>query len=329
MPESFASETEELATPAPAPAPQLAGRDIPLLGERQALAVTLQRTVGNRATTRLVQRGVLEGIKRTLGMEYALTIGTETVLVKSDGDAQQARSIIDSISNTYGIAVDSLKGATATKDAYANAPQAERDKIAARPWRLRELVAVKKALDHYAPILGKARESSARSGTAQEITTLGKVTTSITVNTASGVADPGTLGEFYKSAGAFSIYRSSEGSSPDFPGNVDKQIEATTTHEIAHGLMEYMLDPFMKASGFWLDKNTKSGAADAEAPPTKYANTNATEDLAESVMLYFVDEARLRSSAPKRHGAIKYEVAKWTGAGDFPTPSPRATAAVG
>ena len=37
----------------------------------------------------------------------------------------------------------------------------------------RDLIAVKKALDHYAPILGKARESSSRSGAGQEITTLG------------------------------------------------------------------------------------------------------------------------------------------------------------
>jgi hypothetical protein len=300
----------------------------PSAPDHVAMARSLQRAAGNRATTQLVQRGLFDGIRRTLGLQYSATIGSEQVLVTSRAEEQRARAIITEICGTYGIAVDSLKGATATKDHYANAPQAERDKVAARPWRLRELVAVKKALDHYAPILGKARKHSARSGSDQEITTLGKVTTSITVNQAEGVADPDTLGEFYRSSSTFSIYTSSETSTVDFPGDVDKQIEATTTHEIAHGLMQYMIDPFMQASGFWLDQNTKSGTAGAEAPPTKYGNTNAREDMAESVMLYFVAEDRLKSSCPKRHAAIQLEVLKWGGVGDFPTPDRHPTTAL-
>lgn len=324
-------ETEtERRQPGAAAAALTSAEHLPLPANGGVAAVLgLQRSVGNRATAQLVQRGLFDTIKKTLGMEYPVTIGTETVLVRSDADKARAQTIIDDASSKYGISVNSLKGAAATKDAYANAPQAERDKIAAMPWHLKELVAVKRALDHYAPILGKARATSTRSTVAQEITALGKVTTSITVNTATGTADPGTLGEFYRSASTFSIYKSSESSTVDFPGNVDKQIEATTTHEIAHGLMDYMTDPLMKASGYWLDKNTKSGAADAEAPPTKYGQTNASEDMAESVMLFFVDEERLKTKCPKRHSTLKTAVAMWAGLGDFPTPSPTATTAIG
>lgn len=274
--------------------------------------ITLQRTAGNRATARLLLRA-----------PYTATVSGESVVVDDKPQEEKAKAIVDEIATKYGISVDSLKGAKATKDHYAKAPAAERAKIAAIPWHFRELVAVKKALDHYAPILGKARKHSTRKGATQEITALGKVNTSITRNTASGVADPNTLGEFYGSDSTFAIYKSSETSTEDFPGDVDRQIEATTTHEIAHGLMTYMIDAFMAASGYWLDQDTKSGKADAEAPPTNYGKTNAREDMAESVMLFFVDEARLKTSCPKRHAAIQAAVDGWAEPiGDFPVPDP-------
>lgn len=314
-------------------APDRAVRDGPAppaatMRRSEALAVGLQRSAGNRATAQLVQRGLFDPIKKALGMAYAASIGTETVYVQNKSEETRARAIISEISTRYGVSVDSLKGATATKDHYANAPKEEREKVKAKPWAFRELVAVKKALDHFAPILGDSRKLSTRSGSDQEITALGKVTTSITTNKATGVADPGTLGEFYKSEKTFAIYTSSETSTVDFPGNVDKQIEATTTHEISHGLMYYMIGDFMAASGFWLDENTKSGTADAEKPPTKYGNTNAREDLCESVMLYFVDESRLSTNCPKRHAAIKRAVDHWQVVGDFPTVDPHPATAV-
>jgi hypothetical protein len=295
--------------------------------------LALQRAVGNRAMAQLAQRApsgtAAPPAAHAPGAEYLVVVSGEPVLVRSDADEQRAKSIIDTVSATYRISVDSLKGVKATKDHYANAPQAERDKIAAIPWHIRELVAVKKALDHFAPILGQARSYSTRGAAAQEISTLGKVNTSITKNTAAGVADPDTLGEFYGSSSTFAIYQSSETSTEDFPGDVDKQIEATTTHEIAHGLMHYMIDSFIAATGFWLDEDTKSGTSDAEHPPTDYGNKNAREDLSESVMLYFVDEARLKSSCPKRHAAIREAVTLWAApVGDFPTPDPNATTAM-
>ena len=128
----------------------------------------------------------------------------------SVAEETEAKTIITTIRDTHGIAVDSLKAATATKDAYQNAPKKARDKIKALPWRMKDLRAVKRAVEHYAPILGKARATSKRSKAAQEATTLGKVNTSITEDTKKGRIDPGTLGEFYDTDRAFAIYKSSE-----------------------------------------------------------------------------------------------------------------------
>ena len=41
--------------------------------------------------------------------------------------------------------MDSPKAATATKDAYQNAPKKARDKIKALPWRMKDLRAVRRA----------------------------------------------------------------------------------------------------------------------------------------------------------------------------------------
>ena len=44
-----------------------------------------------------------------------------------------------------------------------------------------------------------------------------------------------------------------------------------------HGLLAYALDDYIKATGYWTDRNTKSGTAGAEAPITSYGDTNAAE----------------------------------------------------
>jgi hypothetical protein len=282
-------------------------------------ALLLQRQIGNRATAQLVARAK----KRNA------TVEGETVIVTSDAEESEAKTIITTIRDTHGIAVDSLKAATATKDAYKNAPKKAVDKIKAIPWRMKDLRAVKRAVEHFAPILGKARATSTRSAANQEATTLGKVNTSITEDTKKGKIDPDTLGEFYSGDRTFAIYKSSESNREDF-SSVEKQIEATTTHELAHGLMYYMINDFMAATGgYWLDEDTKAtgkSAKKAEKPPTAYGRTNAREDLCESVMLYFCDEKRLKRKCPKRHAAIDKAVKAWVApAPATPAPTPATT----
>ena len=168
--------------------------------------LVLQRQIGNRATAQLVARAATT--KKT--KKHPVVVEGESVIVPSAAEETEAKTIITTIRDTHGIAVDSLKAATATKDAYSNAPKKARDKIKALPWRMKDLRAVKRAVEHYAPILGKARATSKRSTAAQEATTLGKVNTSITEDTKKGRIDPGTLGEFYDTDRTFAIYKSSE-----------------------------------------------------------------------------------------------------------------------
>ena len=282
----------------------------------------LQRQIGNRATAQLVARAATT--KKT--KKHPVVVEGESVIVTSAAEETEAKTIITTIRDTHGITVDSLKAATATKDAYQNAPKKARDKIKALPWRMKDLRAVKRAVEHYAPILGKARATSKRSKAAQEATTLGKVNTSITEDTKKGRIDPGTLGEFFDTDRAFAIYKSSETRTPDF-SNVEKQIEATTTHELAHGLMYYMIHDFMRATGgYWRDEDTKANKKGAEKPPTTYGRKNAREDLCESVMLYFCDEKRLKKKCPKRHAAIDAAVKAWTTPTPTPKPKPKPTA---
>ena len=280
--------------------------------------LVLQRQIGNRATAQLVARAATT--KKT--KKHPVVVEGESVIVTSVAEETEAKTIITTIRDTHGITVDSLKAATATKDAYQNAPKKVRDKIKALPWRMKDLRAVKRAVEHYAPILGKARATSTRSTAAQEATTVGKVNTSITEDTKKGKVDPQTLGEFYDTDRAFAIYKSSETNREDF-ANVEKQIEATTTHELAHGLMYYMINDFMTATGgYWRDEDTKANKKGAEKPPTAYGRKNAREDLCESVMLYFCDEKRLKRKCPKRHAAIDAAVKAWTTPTATPAPTP-------
>ena len=136
------------------------------------------------------------------------------------------------------------------------------------------------------------------------------------------------------------MYKHNETSTVDFPGNVDKQMEATAVHEIAHGVFRYALPGFVSTLLFWLDEDVPTKIAGAEAPPTNYGAKNAREDLSETVMLYFVDPGRLKKGngaaaglpgnpCPVRCALIEGLVKGWTpkppkpppaNMGDFPLP---------
>jgi len=313
------TEEREGERPQP-PAPAQAGVDAVLAAQRSA---------GNRAVAALLQR---EGDGATVA-PYVATIDGEKVEVASKDEEAEAKQIIEQIEKQYGIEVASLRGAAAVRKNYPSAPKDVRKGVKTTEWKMKELRAIGRALAHFAPILGEARKKSKRKGAKQEITSVSKVAQSIDVDDPSGVLDTTTLGEFFEDQKNFSMFTAGTDSEVDFPGENEKQLEATAVHEIAHGLMEYALDDFIKATGYWRDKNTKSGKADAEAPPTAYGDTNASEDLSESVMFYFVDEQRLLDGdgsaaagapgnpCPKRWQAIHELVTKWAPQiGDFPLP---------
>ena len=340
-------ERERRRPEPPAPAPPAPTTNADVAG----LILAAQRTAGNQAVARVIQQrtggptlqrapGLWGQVTKFLTGTYTVTIGSEQVRVKDEKEEAEAAQIIADIKDVYGIEISSLKSIEAIKKHYDKPAQSVRDSLAADTWEFRELVALKRALAHFAPILGERRKHSTRKGDDQEVTSAGKVEESIDVNTATGALDPNTLGEFFKESKNFTMFEPGETSTVDFPGDNAKQLEATAVHEIAHGLMKYMINDFIAATGYWTDETTKSGKAGAEAPPTPYGDKNAREDLSESVMLYFVDAKRLLdgngaaagspgNACPQRHAAIEKAVNAWTAQmGDFPMPDPNATTAM-
>jgi hypothetical protein len=320
--EHAVSESEpDRRTASPAPAPSAHA------------VLALQRTVGNRATTQLVQRGVWNDIRKFVGASYEATVAGERITVGSKGEEQEAAGIIKRIKDQYGISISSVRAVKATVDAYAKAPKTERDKVKSAPWQMRELRATERALKHYARILGDNRALSTRAGDAQEVVDIGKANFSITQMNEKGVIDPQTLGEYYRSAKTFAIYAPGEDYVQDL-GSVDRQLEGTIVHEIAHGVMYYALPEFTTMSGYWLDNRTKSGAKDAEAPCTKYGQTSASEDLSETMRWYFMLPDRLKKDCPKRYAWAKAKAEGWTPApvkppvGDFEPPELPAETAI-
>ena len=240
-----------------------------------------------------------------------VTIAGEKVAVSSKAEAQHARRVLQTIREVYGIKVDSSKGVDAIKADYTRVPTAELDKLKTKEWEYKELVALERALSHFAPILGDKRKTSSRSGDDQEITSVSKVDQAIDRNSAGGTLDTTTLGEFFADSKNFSMFTAGTDSTIDFSDN-NKQLEGTAIHEIAHGLMKSDLPAFVSATDYWTDQYTASGKVGAEAPPTAYGQSNAGEDLSESVMFFFVDPSTLKSTCPQRHAWLTTLVAGWT-----------------
>jgi hypothetical protein len=239
-----------------------------------------------------------------------VTIGVEKVNVASADEEKKAKEIIDRIKKDYGIDVSSQAGVDAIKAKYTRVPDAVKNGLVTKTWELKELAALDRALAHFAPILGDARKNSSRKGDAQEVTSVSKVDQAIDRNSASGQLDTTTLGEFFGDSKNFSMFTAGTDKTMVFPDNAT-ELEGTAIHEIAHGLLKHEVDGYTKALEYWTDRSTKSGKAGAEEPITAYGKTNASEDLSEAVMYYFLDNATLKTKCPKRHELIKKMVESW------------------
>jgi hypothetical protein len=273
---------------------------------RHAHALALQRAAGNRATQLAISREIR-------------TIQGEAVHVRNDSQAAAADRIITRIRRRYGIRIRSGQLVKSTKARYSKAPAAERMKVKKRHWHLRELRALEKACKHYAPILGKLREDSTRKDAGQEVKYFGKATHSIDTNTASGIADSSTLGEYYRSDSTAGMYMIAENDT-SFGTDVDASLEWVCTHELSHGLMDYVEEDLRKAAGYWKDASTKTGSG--EEPWSGYAKTSLGEDLAESATAYFIKNADFKKKCPKRYAVIDAAVKGWKKA-----PAPAAASA--
>jgi hypothetical protein len=129
-----------------------------------------------------------------------------------------------------------------------------------------------------------------------------------------------TRGQHFKDARTAVLF----GPDPVLSTTDEHYFEMHASHELAHGAFASQLDGFMKATGWWKAKYVRTRKG--EAPPDSYANTNAAEDLAQSVAYYFVNPDRLRKGdgkadpgvpgnpCPKRHDFIRAVVGGWTAA---------------
>lgn len=234
----------------------------------------------------------------------------EAVLLENDSDEFEAYLIMTSIESMYGISINSEKLSKAIKAQYTRAPKDVRAALTLGVWQMKELRALDRALAHYAPILGALRKDSTRGKSSQEVKYIGKVKKAISRNSPAGVLDSTTLGEYFRASKTFGMFDAGTNSKADFADSL-KQLEATAVHEMAHGLFGHEVKAWADHFEFWDDQYTESGTTGAEAPPSKYGKTNAAEDLCESVMFFFVDEARLRASSPLRHAYIARLVAAW------------------
>jgi hypothetical protein len=271
--------------------------------------LTLQRMAGNRAVRALIAR------------DSVVKVGGEQVRVASKAQEEDAARIIKAMKEKYGVAFDSIAARGTTRKHYGDmgaATDAQLKSVEAAVWDYAELQAVERALKHFAPVLGEARKKSSLKSAPQEIHTVGKLTTAPDDDPKH--PEDKTRGEYFGEAQTFALFEPG----PDGLTDVDS-LEAHATHEMAHGVFGSQLGDFMKATGYWAQKLVKSKKAGAERPPDGYADTNAGEDLAQSVMYFFTDPDRLKNGrkgwtkdmpyggpCPKRYEFIKRIVGGWT-----------------
>ena len=225
--------------PAPDRTPDAPAKTAARLDPAAAQIIALQQTAGNRAVAGLIARAptLVDRVGMFFGKKtYLATVAGEQVHVASEEEEKDAARIIADISSSYGIDVSSVKAMKALKGANKSAPKDMLAKIVKRPWLYKELQAVERALAHYAPILGKMREGSTRSRADQELVAVGKLETRVGVKDGKTVLRPTVLGTYFGSDKTFAMYKHGETATPDF-SDIDKQIEGTVIHEIAHGVL--------------------------------------------------------------------------------------------
>jgi hypothetical protein len=246
-------------------------------------------------------------------------IGGERVRVTSEDQRKDAERIITEARSKYAITFDSIASRRAAREFYGvggNVTDAGLKGTEVEVWDYEELKAFEAAFKHFAPILGDARRTSTRAKKPQETTTVGKLT--VASDDDREKPEARARGEHFDKTGTSVLYRPD----PELRKTDPHYFEMHATHELAHGAFAPQIDAFMKATGWWRALRVSSGRG--EAPPDSYANTNAAEDIAQSVAYFFVDPDRLKNGdrkhdpglpgnpCPKRYAFIRNVVGGWT-----------------
>ncbi len=233
----------------------------------------------------------------------------------SPEEAAEAREILAAIRAGYNVESSSPKGVAALRQRYNQLPEPLKAQIRTDVWQLKELQALSRALQHFAPLLGKRRGNSKNNQIPQQVISVSKLHESATENSPAGRLDGDkqekTEGEYFPQARNFSLFAAGTNcTSSGF--NNPQHLEATAVHELAHGLLGYRLIDFVKEVGYWTDAVDDPAAKAGEEPPiTPYAGRNPGEDLTETVKYFFMKPDALQRQCPKRYEFMKKEVASW------------------
>jgi hypothetical protein len=155
--------------------PLLAGPTTGAANETALLA--LQRLHGNAHVARLVA-----GTVQRQPAGKVISIGSEQLIVASDAEKTEAEQIFKEVRETYGIRMSSSSGITAIDTDYDKVPDSLKKQVKTTAWKMEELRALSRALVHFAPILGKERANSTRSGSKQETASASKLEQGIDKN---------------------------------------------------------------------------------------------------------------------------------------------------
>ena len=248
------------------------------------------------------------------------TIGTETVEVASEAEEKEAKRAIERLQKEFGITLSSPTSVQAIKAHYSRVDPKTLDALETNNWTMKELRGVLVAVEHFAPILGTKRQSSSLAGRAQGVTSLGRIRKQVDADYFDAPMIEGVMGEYMDKKNNVTLFDAQTDLVDGRYLNKDSgladnatTIEANAVHEMAHGLIDPIIKPdWVREMTFWLDANTPSGDVNAEGPPTAYGATNAGEDIAESVAIYFTNRENLKALAPKREAFLDKMVAGWT-----------------
>ena len=283
--------------------------------ERRSAVVRRVKVKGKGKETAKPPRG---GVGREPYPHIRVVAG-ERVRLRQHGELAEAKRIVGSLQTEYHIDLNSKSTIEAIQANYSLVPKKELKKLEATVWEMKELRAILAAVQHFAPILGSRRADSSLAAQAQGVTTIGRLTSAIDVNTAGGKEDPATLAETFASnqnIGFFNPLTNLVDRNFALPGAQPTNqiaIEATAIHEMTHALIEpFQLGNWVRRLGYWLDANTATGRRGAEQPPTSYGRTNAAEDLCESVAMFFINRGLLTTHRPERAKFIAKVIADWS-----------------
>lgn len=277
---------DDAVTPFAIVSAPLVMRSAPGAANESAL-LALQRSHGNAHVSRLVT-----GIIQRQPATKVISIGSEQVIVASDAEKTEAEAIFKEVREKYGIRMSSSSGITAIDTDYDKVPDSVKKQLKTTAWKMEELRALSRALVHFSPILGKERASSTRSGDKQEAASVSKLEQGIDKKTAKFTKK--LKAQQFDTLRNVTLYSSLTDFPADFKGDRVREIEGIIIHELAHGLLDYAVDNYLKNLPYWKDASTKSGKAGAEAPITEYGSENIDEDLGEAVRFYFLAPQKLK-----------------------------------